>query len=161
MNQLETLKTKETEHGKGVFALKNFKNGETIFEFKGKKFTYNELPYPYDSVTDHYVQIDKNLYMGPSGETDDFFNHSCNPNSGLKIDNEKVTLVAIKNINIGDEITWDYSTTMDEDDWEMNCLCGSQNCRGKIRDFKFLNKDIQQKYMGLGIVPEYITKNIK
>jgi len=54
--------------------------------------------------------------MGPSGGVDDFFNHSCDPNAGLQIDGQKVWLVAIKNITQGEEITWDYSTTMDEDD---------------------------------------------
>ena len=93
---------------------------------------------PYDEVEDHYVQIDRNLYMGPSGGADDFFNHSCNPNAGLKIKGRDVFIVAIKNILKGNEVAWDYSTTMDETDWEMTCACGSRNCRHRIRDFRFL-----------------------
>jgi len=96
--------------------------------------------------------------MGPSGEVDDFFNHSCDPNAGLKITVTKAVLIAIKDISPGQEITWDYSTTMDEDDWEINCNCGSNNCRGKIRDFKYLPPEIQQKYLTLDIVPEYIVR---
>lgn len=98
--------------------------------------------------------------MGPSGDTDDFFNHSCAPNAGLKIDG-KVFLIAIQNIANGDEITWDYSTTMDADDWEMDCNCGSKNCRGRIRDFKYIPQDTQKRYLDLGIVPEYISKNFR
>jgi SET domain-containing protein len=90
--------------------------------------------------------------MGPSGEVDNFFNHSCDPNAGLKITATKAVLVAIKDISLGQEITWDYSTTMDEDDWEMNGNCGSNNCSGKIRDFKYLPPEIQQKYLTLDIV---------
>ena len=119
------------------------------------------MPIQYDEVEDHYVQIDKNLYMGPSGGVDDFFNHSCNPNSGLKIEGKRVILVAIKNIKKNKEIMWDYSTTMDEDDWELDCTCGSKNCRKRIRDFKYLPKEIQQKYIKLGIVPKYIMENLK
>lgn len=107
------------------------------------------------------MQIGENLYMGPSGNIDDFFNHSCNPNSGLKINGKKVFLIAIEDIKKDDEITWDYSTTMDEDDWEMDCNCDSKNCRGRIRDFKYLPSDIQKRYLDLGIVPEYISKNFK
>lgn len=40
----------------------------------------------------------------------------------------------------------------------MECNCGSELCRGKVRDFKYLPVAIQQKYLDLGIVPEYIVK---
>jgi len=152
------LLIKPSNNGYGVFANKNFSAGEVICEFHGQLYSREALPQPYDSVEDHYVQIGANLYMGPSGEVDDFFNHSCDPNAGLKITATKAVLVAIKDISPGQEITWDYSTTMDEDDWEMNCNCGSNNCRGKIRDFKYLPPEIQQKYLTLDIVPEYIAR---
>ena len=151
----------QSNKGKAVFANKDFKKGEEIIKFNGKLFTYEQLPTPYREVEDHYVQIDKNLYMGPSGGLDDFFNHSCNPNSGLKIKGEGIILVAIKDIKKNEEITWDYSTTMDEDDWELDCACRSKNCRNRIRDFKYLPKEIQQKYIKLGIVPKYILDNLK
>jgi len=151
----------QSNNGKAAFANKDFKKGEEIIEFKGKLFTYEQLPTPYDEVEDHYVQIDKNLYIGPSSGVDDFFNHSCNPDSGLKIKGKRVILVAIKDIKKNEEITWDYSTTMDEDDWELDCTCGSKNCRKRIRDFKYLPGEIQQKYIKLGIVPKYILDNLK
>lgn len=144
-----------------VFANKDFLKGEEIIEFKGKLFTFKSLPTPYNEVDDHYVQIDNDLYMGPSGGLDDFFNHACDPNSGLKIDEKKVILIAIKSIKTGQEITWDYSTTIDEDEWEMDCTCKSRNCRKKIKDFKYLSKEIQQKYIKLGVVPKFILKNLE
>jgi len=48
---------------------------------------------------------------------------------------------------------------MDEDEWEMDCVCKNKNCRRRIRDLKYLPKEIQQKYIELGIVPKYILKN--
>jgi len=161
MKSENILIVKNTKNGRGVFANRNFKKGEAIFEFHGNFCTYEESPTPYNEVEDHFVQIGENLYMGPSGNIDDFFNHSCNPNSGLKINGKKVFLIAIEDIKKDDEITWDYSTTMDEDDWEMDCNCDSKNCRGRIRDFKYLPSDIQKRYLDLGIVPEYISKNFK
>jgi len=148
---------KNTNSGKGIFANKKLKKGELIIEFKGRIMSYKELPSPYRDIDDHYVQIGKYLYMGPSGNFDDFINHSCEPNSGLKIQDTKVVLIALKGINIGDEITWDYSTTMDEDDWEMICKCQSKKCRKVIQDFKYLPKYIQDKYLNLQIVPSYIS----
>jgi len=161
MKSEKILIVKNTKNGRGVFANRDFKKGEIIFEFHGNFCTYEELPTPYNEVEDHYVQIGENLYMGPSGDIDDFFNHSCDPNSGLKINDKKVFLIAIKDIKKDNEITYDYSTTMDEDDWEMDCNCGSKNCRGRIRDFKYLPPDIQKKYLDLGIIPEYILKNFQ
>lgn len=155
MNQAILGKSK---NGVGVFANKVFKKGENLFEFKGNIFSYAQLPFPYEKVKDHYVQIDKNSYMGPSGWIDDFVNHSCNPNAGLKIENRKATLVSIKNIKTGQEITWDYSTTMDEDDWEIDCTCGSKNCRKRITDFKYLPKEVRRKYVRIGVVPQYILE---
>lgn len=155
---MNDLITKRTRNGKGVFTKRNLIKGEKIIKFAGKIFRRNELPSPYDLVDDHYVQIGRNLYMGPSGKLDDFFNHSCNPNSGLRINNKIVWLIAIKNIKKGEEIFWDYSTTMNEDDWELNCKCKSKNCRKKIRDFKYLPKNIKIRYINLGIVPDYAIK---
>jgi SET domain-containing protein len=150
---------RQTPNGKGVFALKDFLQGESLFAFTGKIFRPEEVPENYDNIDDHYVQIGKELYMGPSGEIDDLFNHSCDPNSGLKIDGEKVTLAAIRDIKKGEEIVWDYSTTMDEDDWELECSCQSPKCRGKIRDFKYLPEDLRAKYINMGIVPEYVSNS--
>lgn len=146
---------KSRNEGKGVFANKNFKKGDKIMDFKGKYFTYEQLPAPYNKVLDHYVQIGKNLLLGPSNDLDDYINHSCNPNSGLKIKNKKAWLIAIKNIKNDQEITWDYSTTMDEDDFTMKCDCKSKNCRKIIKDFKYLPRKIQAKYAKLKIVPKY------
>ena len=143
---MSSLILRQTKLGRSVFANKDFRKGEKIIEFKGKFFTYEQVPTPYEEVEDHYVQVGKNRYMGPSGKLDDFFNHSCGPNSGLKIGGKRVILVAIKDIRKGEEITWDYSTTMD-DNWEMDCMCKSKNCRKKIGDFKYLPKKIQRKYI--------------
>ena len=67
-----------------------------------------------------------------------------------------MALFAVKDIETGQEITWDYSTTLDEDEWELDCACESAACRGRIRDFKHLPKNLQQKYISLGIVPDYV-----
>jgi SET domain-containing protein len=156
-----TLILGQSKLGKAVFANKNFQKGEEIIDFKGQQMKRNELPELFTPEEDKYIQVGKDEYMGPSGDFDDFFNHSCNPNSGLKNIGKRLILIAIKNIKKGEEITWDYSTTMDEDYWEMDCMCKSKNCRKRIRDFKYLPKEIQQKYIKLEIVQKYILENLK
>lgn len=150
----------KSRHGKAVFANKDFKRGEFIIEFKGKIYLRKDNPRGFNSKNNHYLQIGKDSYLGPVKTMDNYINHSCNPNCGLKISN-KVQLFAINKIRKGEEVTFDYSITMGEDYWEMDCSCGSKNCRKRIRDFKYLPKNFQQKYIKLGIVPKYILENLK
>ena len=147
-----------SRNGKGVFANKYFKKGELIIRIKGP--ILNEDDIEFDSYEDeHSIQIGEETYLGPSGKKDDFINHSCNPNSGVKLTKKDFFLIAIKDIKKGEEITWDYSTWANEP-WEMDCNCGTKNCRKKIKSFNYLPKKLQQKYIKLGIVPKYILKHI-
>jgi len=141
--------------GKAVFAGRDFVKGEMIIEFTGPLLKKKDLPKRLKPEDDRYVQISKDEFMGASDDFDDYINHSCDPNSGLKEIKGKLILFTIKDIKKGEEITWDYSTTMAEDDWVMACKCGGPNCRKKIGDFKDLPKDLQQKYIQLGIVPQF------
>ncbi len=160
---MQELVLRQTKKGKGVFAGRDFTKGEEILEFHGKLIALSELPKPYNMDDDHYVQIDPNLYMGPSGGLDDFFNHSCEPNSWLKITGKKAILVAMKNIKNGEEIAFDYSLTMNEESswYELRCNCGSKNCRKTVKNFTHLPEDVKNRYIRLGIVPEYILKEAK
>lgn len=156
---MENLILKKKRSGeKGVFAQKNFKKSEKILDFTGKVLMRYQVPKVRNPKNDRFLQIGESKYLDPSGKFNDSFTHSCNPNAGLVIKGGKTTLTTIKNIKKGEEITWDYSTTMDENFWEMNCTCGEKNCRQKIRDFKYLPKNIQKKYADLNIVPKYNLK---
>ena len=147
---------KETKLGVGVFADKNFEIGEEIFEFIGPIIESNADIIPNSYVDKHCIQVSEHCYIGPAGGPDDFLNHSCEPNAGIKIRSNKLVLIAVKYINKGEEITFDYSTSMAEDRFEMDCGCESQSCRGRIKDFKHLPKETQDKYMKLEIVPQFV-----
>jgi len=143
---------KKCRLGKGLFAAREIKKGEIILEFNGRVMSGNEV---LKSGRESYpIQIGADKYMD-WGKPGEIINHSCNPNAGVKSNNQ---VIAIKDIKKGEEITWDYSTSMDEDDWEMDCKCGSKNCRKRIRDFKYLPKSLQKKYLKLGIVQGFIAK---
>jgi len=156
-----TLFLLETAHGKGVGTNAPISAGTEILSFTGPIVHRSQLPEPYDDHDDHYVQIDRDHYMGPSGQLDDFVNHSCSPNAGLRVTPGDVTLVAIRDIAANEEITWDYSTTMEEDEWEMDCHCGSPVCRRIVRDFKHLDPVVQQRYLSLGVVPRFVLEGME
>ncbi|OGE84294.1 MAG: hypothetical protein A2846_02025 [Candidatus Doudnabacteria bacterium RIFCSPHIGHO2_01_FULL_49_9] len=150
------IELRDTKNGKGVFATKEFILGEVVIEFTGKIFKGDELPDPYNNVVDHYIQVGVNEYIGPSGKLDDFINHSCSPNAGLFFTDKGIFLKTINKIGAGEEITFDYSTTMLDDDWTMKCDCGSNKCRKIIKEFRFLPEETKERYIQLGIVPNYV-----
>lgn len=141
---------RECGTGRGVFATENIRVGSVIMKYSGPLLKYVQT-----TPQTLALQIGPDLYIGASGDADDFVNHSCDPNAGMQIDGTDVQLIAIRNITIDEQITFDYSTTMDEDDFEFDCLCGSPVCRGRIRDFKHLPAELRRKYGSLGIVPAH------
>lgn len=148
----------QTHLGRAIFAARPFKINDVITQFTGPRLHESKVPKRYTGKNDRYIQISPDEYLGPSGEVDDLINHSCNPNAGLKFTESGILLVAIKNIKVGDEITWDYSTTLFENTWQMRCDCQKPNCRKVIRDFVLLEKKLQEKYRRLGIIPPYIKE---
>ncbi len=146
----------KNHYGKAVFATRNYNKGDVVCQFTGKTFLREELPKKYTGENDRYVQVGKDTFLGPSGDVDDFINHSCDPNAGLKFTKAGILLVAIKKIKVGDEIFWDSSTTLFDNNWKMLCLCHTRKCRKVINDFMLLDKKTQKKYYDLGIIPPYV-----
>jgi uncharacterized protein len=152
---------KSSSHGKGVFAKKRFGKGEWILNFRGKIYRSHDKPRGLNSQHNHYLQIGEDLFLGPSRSADNFVNHSCHPNAGIKILAKAIQLIAIKNIRVGEEIRFDYSTTMFQDEWEMKCHCDARGCRKVIREFWRLDKRIRDKYIRLRIIPEYVLNGTR
>jgi SET domain-containing protein len=153
---MKKLEQKNCRHGRGVYSRERIEVGDEILKFNGSILGIEDLPKPYTAENDYYLQIGETLFIGPSGQIDDYVNHSCEPNSGIKFDVEGIKLVAIVPIAAGHQITFDYSTTMHNFDWEMNCDCGSNKCRQRVKNFIELPEETQAKYEKLGIVPDYI-----
>lgn len=145
-----------THLGKSVFAGRAFKKGDVITQFTGPMLHKSNIPEDYRDEEDRFVQVGVDVFMGPSGGIDDLINHSCEPNAGLKFSDEEVLLVAMKDIAEGDEITWDYSTTMFENTWKMRCDCRKASCRKIIGDFTLLDPGLQEQYRDLGVIPPYL-----
>jgi hypothetical protein len=138
-------------HGRGVFTDAPIASGTRIIRFTGPLLRYAET-----TAQTYALQIGPDLYIGESGGPDDIFNHSCEPNAGIRIEGIQADLYAIRDIAAGEEICFDYSTTLDEDDFTMPCQCGRPSCRKVIRDGKYLPEETWQRYMSLGILPEYV-----
>jgi len=53
-------------------------------------------------------------------------NHSCEPTIGVQ---SQIVLVALRDIATGEELTYDWATT-DDDQGRTECPCGTATCLG-------------------------------
>lgn len=152
------LALKKTNRGWGVFTKGEVPANSIIFEFHGEVIPAGKVPNPLAPKDDYYLQIAPDKYLGPSGDFDDFVNHSCNPNCGIHIVGDRAFLKSLYLISANTEVTFDYSTTSDEDpkSWSMPCQCGVYGCRKTISGFQELDKTTKDRYKKLGIVPKYL-----
>ncbi len=144
-------------HGMGVFATARFVAGDVIFHMEGREVTEEELET--EGYTDGYpLQIGPDAYYRLA-HIPEMVNHACVPNAGIRPD---LTLVALRDIQIGDEITYDYSTTMleGEDGWTMRCGCGDAACRATIGDFTDLPTESRRLYLGLDVVLAHVRSGV-
>ena len=151
-----TLYVAECDLGRGVFAGRAIRRGETILLFAGALIDFAETKRrgPRECMA---IQVGPDLYIDtqPPGV---FANHSCAPNAGIRHDRE---LVALRNIAAGEEIRYDYSTTMDEKSFTMQCHCGAPGCRQVVTDFSELPACIQDYYLSQGLVMGFIVKRLR
>jgi hypothetical protein len=92
------------------------------------------------------LQIDEDLYVfsrkeGPA----DWINHSCEPNAGLS---GQVTLVALRDIACGEEITYDYAMSDGSGYDEFACGCSAARCRGRVSGHDWARPDLWERYSG-------------
>jgi SET domain-containing protein len=148
------LEVRDGTEGRGVFAGEPISEGALIAAFTGPFLRYAET-----SVDTYALQIGPDLYIGESGDVDDLFNHSCDPNAEVRISGTTAELRAIRAITPGEEIAFDYSTTLDEGDFTMACRCGLPSCRGLIGDGCDLPPAVWERYRALGILPDYVVQS--
>lgn len=149
---MDSIIIKNTENkGMGIFANKKFSKDEFILYVDGEVVEMDDSSKLSQFDQDHCFPFDDHRYVMPK-EPWMYLNHSCSPNAGIK---ENRTIVAMMEINIGEEITIDYSMNNNED-WTMECKCGARNCRKIIGNFGTLDKEIQRRYYHY--IPDFIRR---
>jgi hypothetical protein len=155
------LAVRDTHLGKSVFATLPFAEGETIMRFSGRRVGPERARRPLTGVDDRFVQVAQAEYMGPSGRIDDLVNHHCDPNAGLRFTSDGVYLVAMRPITAGEQIGWDYSTTVGDPSWQMPCRCGAPACRGTVRSFADLPEERRRWFRARDLVAPYLRESLE
>ena len=133
--------------GYGVFAREPIFGGELLTVWGGAIATEADLEQLPVEKSTHGIQVEERVYLIPMGENDpaDMFNHSCAPNAGLS---GQITLVAIRDIERGEEVCFDYAMSDSSDYDEFECHCGSSACRKKVTGLDWKLPDLQRRYRG-------------
>jgi SET domain-containing protein len=131
-------------HGRGVFALRRIRKGTRIVEYLGDRVSHREadLRYEHKDISDNHTFlfiVDRGVVIdgGTNGNDARFINHSCDPNAESLIDDRRVFIEAIRTIQPGEEITYDYQIGRDRTDPPnvdeiFACRCGADSCRGSM-----------------------------
>lgn len=147
-------------HGRGLFAVEAIEEGEIVCIKGGAVFNRERLRELSARLGPSEIQVADDLFIGPLHEDEReasmiFSNHSCEPNLGVR---GQIVFVAMRRIEAGEELTHDWAMT-DDDDYEMECRCGSINCRKVITGRDWRKPELQMKYSGY--VSWYLTEKYR
>ena len=148
--------------GRGVFAARSFRRGSTVFAIEGRVVNYRRLWEQEGSrFAANCIRFGPETYVDPGDGPAGFLNHSCAPNSAITKTANRLNVVAARRIGKGEEIVFDYSTTIGDDDiWRMRCKCGDASCRRLIRNFGALPVERRAYYLENGFVPPFIVRTL-
>jgi uncharacterized protein len=129
---LVEVRTSDIE-GRGGFATAHIPKGEYLIEYVGEKISKEESARRCSLGNNFIFHLSDEFDLDGSIEENiaRFINHSCNPNAEAELDDDKVWIVALRDIAPGEEITFNYGYDL-EDYRDHPCRCGAANCVGFI-----------------------------
>ena len=134
-------------HGFGSRAISVIPAGTSVATFGGTALTRADFA-PFEAERrSRSLQVNTNLiFLGPpSREPGDSINHSCDPNCGMR---NATTIVAMRDIAVGEELTFDYAMSDASDYDEFDCNCGTSLCRGHVRADDWQLDTLRHRYKG-------------
>ena len=130
----------------GVFACERVEAGEVLAVFGGDVMSLAAVVALPPERRRLALQVDEDAFLvsiheGPA----DWINHSCSPNAGLR---GQVVLVALRTIEPGEEVCYDYAMSDGSAYDEFACECGSASCRGRVTGEDWRKPELQIRYAG-------------
>lgn len=152
-SKLELIEVRNSPiHGRGVYARADIKKGKRILEYVGERISHKEADRRYlekgdDDGHTFFFVVDGRTVIdgGVGGNPSRYVNHCCDPNCETVIDDRRVFVETIRDIQAGEELGYDYQLTWESTDEPEElalyaCRCGAKNCRGTMLDPEPLDK---------------------
>ena len=129
--------------GLGAFATEPIPRGTRLIEYVGERLSPDEADRRYPDTDERHhtylfaIDDDVVIDAAVNGNEARFINHSCEPNCDAVIDEQRIFIESIRDIAVGDELTYDYAYVLDERHTpaakrRYPCTCGAPRCRGTI-----------------------------
>jgi SET domain-containing protein len=130
-------------HGRGVFAARRIRAGSRIIEYTGERIDDAEIEARYGRGSEHghtmLFAVDNAITIDAArrGSAARYINHSCAGNCQAILDDGRIYIEALRNIQPGAELTYDYrlerpGPVSAEARAAYACRCGAPNCRGTL-----------------------------
>lgn len=130
--------------GKGAFATKRIPAGTRLCEYGGERLSPKQADARYPDVEGerHHTflfAIDDDVVVDAA--VDDYIakwiNHSCDPNCDAVVDDGRIWIDTIRDIEPGEELAYDYAYVLPGRHTaaakaRFPCHCGAKKCRGTI-----------------------------
>ncbi len=137
------VKRRSKIHGLGVFSTRRIRRGRTLIPYLGEILTTAKVRARYGGEVDEphtflfHLGDDRYVDAGVGGNDARFINHSCDPNCEAELSDGTIWISAIRNIQPGVELTYDYSLEIERGASRPRrnryaCRCGATRCRGTM-----------------------------
>ena len=140
--------------GLAVFATQPISVGTTIAIFTGERYrSETALGLP-AIMRDHAIQVGPEEYIFGYKGLAHRICHSCDPNCGIR---NLTDVFTTRDIQAGEQITWDYRCS-ENSNWVLDiCLCGSERCTGSVKNYDSLSKSTKKEYLEKNMVSEWLS----
>lgn len=136
--------------GQGIFTLVSLLPNTRVIAWGGEIFTSAQVLS--GCGRQHtLVGIAEDIYLGNDAEAppgiEDYMNHSCDPNVGMR---DSITLVTTREVSAGEELTADYAIWLNDETYLMKreCNCKAALCRQIVRGTDWRKPSVQMRNAG-------------
>ena len=115
--------------GLGLFTTSPIPRNARIIEYIGERIKEAEMIRRCAAGNHFIFRLNETDYLDGDAESNlaRFINHSCEPNCEVLRDDSQIWIVAARDIQSGEEITFNYGYDL-EDYRQYPCNCGSRGC---------------------------------
>jgi uncharacterized protein len=120
-------------HAAGCYATSAIRKDARVVEYTGPRISPERADEIYDGRSTTYLfglRNGKQIIDGHGVAM--FINHSCDPNCETDEIDGRVWIMALRTIQAGEELTYDYMLYDGAEDDPAPCFCGSEKCRGTM-----------------------------
>ena len=119
--------------GQGLFAGQDIKKGTKIIQYIGEKILREESERRLAAGSVYIFGLnERDAIDGHTPKnTARYSNHSCDPNCHTEQFGNTIWIVAIRDIEAGEELTYNYGYEVNDEPAEP-CHCGAKHCCGYI-----------------------------